>query len=151
MNNFFEKYHPFIFWVGVLADSMTDGLKLSLDDGVYRSHKTDRERAEKLLKKLSRKYHLLLTANTSYKDEYRDHKILSDAGWQLVAPGAVYIPGGILSAWGCPDIFSLYGYPRKSKTPPAIPPGLRNTTPAQRRFMAYYFRKLLAVKFGLDD
>lgn len=148
MNNFFEKYHPFIFWAGVRTlDFMPDSLKLRLDEGVYR---TDRERAEKLLEKLSRRYHLLLTANTSRKDRCRDHRILSDAGWRLIPPGAMYIPGGMLSAWGCPDIFSLYGYPRESKTPPAIPPELRNATPAQRRFMAYYFRAVAAARFGLD-
>ena len=68
-----EKNLPEVFFAAMLADELTDGLTLTLKDGVYHKRlRTSRERVEKLLNKISATHYLIATANSTREDEYAE-------------------------------------------------------------------------------
>lgn len=109
MNNFFEKYRPFLFWAGLLADSMTEGQKLAPGE-------TTKQQAEKLLRELSEKYHLVCAANFSEEEELAERQKMTVAGWEPVTPCG-------MCTKRLPFRFCIYGAPKKAPAPP-LPGGL---------------------------
>ena len=138
---FYETYFPGLFFAGMLADELTDGLKYSLDDGLYYSKiKPSRERTEKLLRKLSKQFHLVAAINFSRQLEYRENIEMEAAGWQLVAPGGMYTRRHF------PYLFSIYGYPKeRGAKPPALPEGVRYASPRA------YSRVVKAIREAVKD
>ena len=141
---FYEKYYPGLFFAGMLADELTDGLKYSLDDGLYYSKiKPSRERTEKLLRKLSKQFHLVVAVNILRLDEYRENVTMEAAGWQLVAPGGMYTRRPF------PYLFSIYGYPKeRGAKPPALPDGILYASPRAYRNVVKAIREAIKGKVG---
>lgn len=151
--NLCEKNLPDLFYAGMLADILTDGLKINLTDGLYQGNPTSRERIEKLLQRLSEKYFLIATANATGDDARIEFSRFVDAGWELVAPAEMCISHhNSLREADCPYLFTLYGYPRKNhrvqdNSLPKLPRGLRQVTPEQLRLMNRYFQDIFWIKF----
>lgn len=124
----FEKYFPGIFYVGAMACSLTGGGKYSLDDGLYAGKKQTGASVERYLRKLSKKFHLIATVNTTKGEAIAEFEKLTAAGWALVAPGDMY------TRRLHPFIFCLYGAPlKKGKPAPPLPSGVRHLGDAYRR------------------
>ena len=142
--SFYETYYPGLFFAGMLADEITDGLKYSIDDGLYVSRrKPGRKRTEKLLRKLSKQFHLVVTANILRRTEYRENRMMEAAGWQLVAPGSMFMRR-------IPYLFSIYGYPKeRGAMPPALPEGVDYPMPDTYRRMVGEIRD--AIKQRLNS
>ena len=154
-----EKNLPEVFFAAMLADELTNGLTLTLKDGVYhKRHSTSRERVEKLLGKISATHYLIVTANSTRRDEYAEFCQMETAGWELVAPaGMCTSHHSPLREADCPYLFCLYGYPKSGDYQPglhklpALPEDLEHVTPEQIRLMNDYFQGYFHKTLGADE
>lgn len=116
-DHIFEAFFPILFYAGALADAMTNGLKLK--GPVYTFRGTTRERTEKLLRKLSDKFYLRVSVNTTREEEAEENDKMTAAGWELVAPGGMSHTSRLR-----PYRFCIYGAPRTKGEAPELPDGV---------------------------
>lgn len=154
-----EKNIPEVCFAAMLADELTDGLTLTLKDGVYHKRlNTSRERVGKLLNKISATHYLIATANSTKEEEYAENCKMVEAGWELVAPaGMCTSPHSPLREADCPYMFCLYGYPKGGDYQPglhklpALPEDLERVTPKQQHLMDDYFQSYFHTALGASN
>lgn len=123
-----SEYFPHFLYAFLLFDAITDGGKLTFDDNCYMTlTPTNIKRAERLLRRLRKKYQLVITVCNSHEENYAEFKAMTAAGYELVAPAEMWI-SGVLPGKAA---INIYGWKlsKGEPVPAVMPPGVKVMAP----------------------